>query len=98
MTKRVVNLCLIALLLGALAAPAVADGNPIPWPKTRTKPAFKAVNSLKLLADGNPIPWPKTSTKPTNNAASSRVLLADGNPIPWPSKPTAGVGVQTTVR
>lgn len=67
MTKPVVSLSLVGLLLGALAVPAVADGNPIPWPKTPTKPPSKAVNSQTFLADGNPIPWPKTPTKPPNN-------------------------------
>jgi hypothetical protein len=34
--------------------PAIAEGNPLPWPKP---PAVN--NNVVLTAEGNPLPWPK---------------------------------------
>jgi hypothetical protein len=59
MKLTLVRLYLPVVLLAALVTPAMADGNPIPWPHTfnQTRPVV-AVDSPKLVADGNPIPWP----------------------------------------
>ena len=95
MKNSIVRLHLTAVLLAALAIPALADGNPIPWPKKPGQPSpVVAVRSPKLVADGNPIPWPKKPGQPSPRpAVSSPSLLADGNPIPWPRK--SGLGSVT---
>ena len=48
----------------------LADGSPIPWPKTPSdpKPTALADRAQRLTADGSPIPWPKTPGKPVVNA------------------------------
>ena len=79
MRQLVVRLYLTGVLLAAIATPAFADGNPIPWPKKSIQPALVVtVGSPRLIADGNPIPWPKKLSEPG--------VVADGNPIPWPKK------------
>ena len=87
MKHLTVRLYLTGALLAALAAPALADGNPIPWPKKTGQLAPVVVASPTLIVDGNPIPWPKKVTEPgVAGTGNSPALVADGNPIPWPKK------------
>jgi len=41
-----------------LRSPLVADGSPIPWPESTSRPSPKAADSPRMMADGSPIPWP----------------------------------------
>jgi len=57
------------LSISAAALPGfIADGNPIPWPdsKTPNKPPAKAADPTKLIADELPIPWPNIQTPETD--------------------------------
>ena len=64
MKHLIVRLYLTGAWLAALAAPALADGNPIPWPEKTGQLAPVVVASPTLIVDGNPIPWPKKVTEP----------------------------------
>ena len=96
MKRLIVRLYLTGAWLAALAAPALADGSPIPWPKKSGQLTLVVVASPRLIADGSPIPWPKKVTEPgvvsepdpTSTTVSPR-LVADGSPIPWPKKSSA---------
>jgi len=92
MKDSIVRLHLTAVLLAALAIPALADGSPIPWPKKPGPPSpVVTVRSPRLVADGSPIPWPKKPSQPGPVVVvGSPRLVADGSPIPWPRKPGLG--------
>ncbi len=64
MKHLIVRLYLTGAWLAALAAPALADGSPIPWPKKSGQLTLVVVASPRLIADGSPIPWPKKVTEP----------------------------------
>ncbi len=79
------------IVIDAAPPTLMADGSPIPWPKTDTTSKSPAVAAglPSLVADSSPIPWPKptTTTEPPTHAADLPSLVADSSPIPWP-KPT----------
>jgi hypothetical protein len=80
-----------AVLRAVKAAPSptlMADGSPIRWPSTSTRPSAKAAGPATLMADGDPIPWPSTTTRLPAKAAGPATPMADGDPIPWPSTST----------
>ena len=63
MKHLIVRLYLTGALLAALVAPAMADGNPIPWPKKTGELAVVQVASPTLIVDGNPYPLAKESDR-----------------------------------
>ena len=68
---RLITLSLLAVLIVLPAVsyvnytaskPAIADGNPLPWPQPPKPPAVN--NNTVLSADGNPLPWPQPPKPP----------------------------------